>query len=389
MARSNLINSLTLHRQRFFKEIAQLVPKFKGKFIVLTHLLSDREELLHAIHSIGQIGLVIAIPYSVEPQTLQALSLKFPIITPTLSQLRDLDFLMTQLDKIVGETDELIILEIGGYFAPIVRQLRQKLKTRFLGAIESTEAGHRQYESRSAELSFPVISVCRGSLKKTEYSVVGDSCLFSTERIMRNAGFLLQGRNALVLGFGKVGQGIARGLARHACIISVYDTNPILRVLAYSEGYQVPEKETAINNAQIIFGATGNASLVKKEFTHLKNGCILVSTSSKDIEFDIEFIRKNYQMHRAIDHIDVCSKGNQFFYLLGEGTPINFIDGAVMGPVLALVHAEIIYAIKAIMSLRKQRGIFEVAESDRQMLAAMWLKYFNHDQLGTLYEYAE
>lgn len=35
--------------------------------------------------------------------------------------------------------------------------------------------------------------------------------------------------------------------------------------------------------------------------------------------------------------------------MLRHGYPINFIDGAVMGPVLAIVQAEIIYSFKYVI----------------------------------------
>lgn len=268
-------------------------------------------------------------------------------------------------------------------------KLRNKLGNHFIGVIESTEAGHRQYEKILASLSCPIISVCRGSLKKTEYSVVGSSCVFSAERLMRKTGFLLQGKNTLVIGFGKVGQGLARALSRFNCNITVYDTNPILRVLAYSEGFQVPEKDKAIINAQIIFGATGNEALSKQEISLIKKGCILISTSSKDIEFDMNYINSNYVVETPLENIDVYSNNEHFFYMLGQGLPINFLDGAVMGPVLALVQSEIIFAVKALVEAEKNHlsGIFEIRETDRQMLATKWLQYFNQNELSYLYEY--
>ena len=385
-----LVNSLTLNRRDFFQEIASLIPRFNGKFIIVTHILNDREELLDAISQIGQVALVIAIPYSIDMPTLESIRKKYHLIAPSLSEMRDEGFLMDIVSKVItNKEDHLIILEIGGYFAQLVKRLREELGERFVGVVESTEAGHRQYERRLSSLSCPVISVCRGSLKRTEYSVVGSSCVFSAERLIRKAGFLLQGKNALVIGFGKVGQGLARSLFRFNCNVAVYDTNPILRVLAYSEGFQTPEKEEAISSAQIIFGATGNESISSHEIPLIKKGCILVSTSSKDIEFDMNFINENYSAETPIENIDIYSREDHFFYVLAQGLPINFLDGAVMGPVLALVQSEIIFAIKTLMETDgyKQNGIFEVAETDRKMLANKWLRYFNQNELKYLYEY--
>jgi adenosylhomocysteinase len=387
-ANAHIVNSLFLKRESFFQKITTLIPKFEGKFIIVTHLLNDRPEFLEAINHIGKIALVIAIPYSIHLPTLAVLQKKFLVITPSLDEMRDTNFLMNHVCKVIKNKERFIILEIGGYFASAVESLRSKFKNRFLGVVESTESGHREYEKLSS-LPCKVISVCRGSLKKTEYSLVGNSCVFSAEKIIREAGLLLQGKKTLVIGFGKVGQGLARSLFRSNCYVSVYDKDPICRVLAYSEGFQIPEREEAIREAQIIFGATGNKALNKQDVSSLKNGCILISTSSKDIEFDMNFIKAHYHADKSMENITLYSNEKQIFYVFTEGLPINFLDGAVMGPVLALVQSEIIFAIKILLDLEhsKENKIFEAKESDRQLLASLWLQFFNQQQSEYLYEY--
>lgn len=383
-----LVNSLTLARSKLFEEIAKMVPSFSGKFIIVTHILNDRPELLNAISQIGDIALIIAIPYSIKKETLNELTKRYDVITPSLDEIRNGKYLKKIIKKYLGKNDDLIVIEIGGYFAQIIKELKDTLQHRFIGVIESTEAGHRQYE-KVDDLPCPVVSVCRGSLKRTEYSVVGNSCIFSTEHLIRKAGFLLNGKKALVIGYGKVGQGLAHSLYKYNCPVMVYDANPIMRVLAYSEGFQVPEKIEAIQQAEIIFGATGNSALSKDEISHIKNGAILVSCSSKDIEFDMEFILKHYETEEAIENFNVYRSENHFFYLLGKGVPINFIDGAVMGPVLAIVQAEVIYAIKTLLELKSKTGIYEVQEEDKKMLASKWLKTFSKRELNFFFEYLE
>jgi adenosylhomocysteinase len=381
-----LMNSLTLHRYKFFEEIAALVPKFQGRIIVITHILEDRPEVLAAISKIGKIELIIAIPYSIHAKTFLALKQAYNVISPSLDEMLNKDYLSMEVDRFISKNDDFIILEIGGYFAQLMHNMKNRFNQNFIGVIESTEAGHRQYEAVK-NLPAPVVSVCRGSLKGTEYSVVGNSCIFSVEHLLRQSGVLLSGRKVLVLGYGKVGQGLARGLYKYNCTVMVYDENPIKQVLAYSEGFQTPEKIEAIKEAEIIFGATGNYSLKNEEIKHLKTGAILVSCSSKHIEFDLDYIHENYIVENARENFDVCISGEHFFYLLGKGEPINFIDGAVMGAVLALVQAEIIYAIKTLLELKEKAGIYEVSEDDRKMLAKKWMHYFGYKKSNLLYEY--
>lgn len=369
-------NMLQKTREKYFKEIASLVTNFDGHFIVLTHLLPDRTELLDAISSIAPIAMIIAIPYSTDQEVLEKLSHTYHIVTPSLEQILDTIYLQKIINNLI-KSKRTIILEIGGYFAQALAEVNTQLDSRLIGVIESTEAGHRQYE-KIQDLVYPVISVSRGSLKKTEYALVGTSCIFSIEQLFRELNCVMGCKKALIMGYGKVGRGLARSLLGRHCLVSIYDHDAIARILALSEGYRIPEKYEGLRDAEIILGATGNLSITAEDFPHIKNGAILVSCSSKNNEFDLPYLNKNYQRHEIHKNVDLYVNDHHQFYLLGQGTPINFLDAAVIGPVLALIQAEVIFAINSILQFQNQKGLFEVSENDRQLLAQKWLKYFGN-----------
>lgn len=276
----------------------------------------------------------------------------------------------------------MILLEIGGYFSPILKKLQKKLNGNLIGAIEDTETGHRLYEKLGVERACPVISVARSSLKDTEDFLVGTSCLFSTEKLLRQNGLPLEGKRSLVLGFGKVGRGVAHALMRNYCPVSVYDIDPIRRINAISEGFQAQDKESAFKYAEIIYGTTGNFSISSSDFKLLRNGTLLVSCSSKDIEFDLEALQQNYKKQNICDGLDVYKKEDQYFYLAANGRPINFRDGAVIGPILALVQAEIIFAIKQLLEKNLQNEIYETDMACKKVLAEKWLQHFCDGRTG-------
>lgn len=379
-------NALKRYRHKFFQEIAAMVSKKDVQFVIITHILPDRPEVLSAIETISPIALVIAIPYSIEKPTYAALKNSYNIVSPSLEELTNKEYLLTCILNNIDVNKPVIILEIGGYTAQIIQELKAKLGTKLIGVIEDTETGHRQFE-RLSSLPCPVISVARSPLKETEDFLVGSSCLFSTERLIRSAGFLLECKRALILGFGKVGRGLAHALLRSGCQVCVYDTNPIRRILALSEGFQIPNKQAALQQSDLIFGATGNYSVGEDDFTYLKKGALLISCSSKKIEFDLECLNKHYQHEDIFENFTKFSPKNSnkvehHFYLLAEGAPINFLDGAVIGPVLTLIQAEIIYAIKTICSLQENNGLFTITEEERKLLANKWLEYFCDDKSG-------
>ena len=370
-------------RKRFLSEVARKVGTFDGRLILLTHILPDRPELIEAIERIAPIARIIAIPYSRESETYQVLSTRYEILTPTLAELRDAKYL-TRLALEAAGSKEIIIVEIGGYFAPIIRHLRAKLGRRLRGVVEDTEAGHRAYATLG-NLPCPVVSVARSALKEAEDVLIGISCLFSVERLLRGVGFLLESRRSLVLGYGRIGRGVARALHARLCPVMVYDLDPIRRVLALAEGYLIPERSSALSSADVIFGATGSNSVGRQDFEALRSGTVLVSCSSKDLEFDLSGLA-NYARTEVTPAFDRYAKDQHVLYVLANGRPVNFLDGAVVGPILTLVQAEILLGIKMVLDLPKAREILNVTTEARRELAQLWIKTFCQPGLGSYFQ---
>ncbi|CAN5284507.1 adenosylhomocysteinase [soil metagenome] len=373
---------LTSLRECYFKDIANQVSSCDAQFIVLTHLLPDRPEFFLALEEIAPISMIIAIPYSIHQPTCYALQNKYNILTPSLDNLRNKHYLLEILKKNIQSSKPVIIIEIGGYFASVICEANKILPSNLLGVIEDTEAGLLQYLKYEDQLPCPIISVARSSLKETEDFLVGASCLYSTEKLLRATGFPIGGKYSLVLGYGKVGRGVAYALHRHHCPVLVYDTDPIQRIKALSEGFKIPSKSQAFYQAEIIYGATGNNSIVGDDFTKIRNGALLVSCSSKDQEFDLNHLNSLYHKKAIIDGIDQYQNDDHMLYLAASGQPVNFIDGAVIGPMLALVQAEMIMAIKDLFSLQGRKGLFETNKETKSILAEKWMDYFCDSTTG-------
>ena len=327
--------------------------------------------------------MVISIPYSNDQSTYIKLKDKYKIINPTIEELSNHGFLKKVLYESIVSSRSVVILEIGGFFAKVAEDISLKLGDRLLGIVEDIEHGHRQYEKYIQKIACPVVSVARSELKEAEDFLVGTSCLYSTEKMIRRLGFPIEGAESLVLGYGKIGRGLSYDLVRKHCPVSVYDTNPIRRIIALSEGFKVPKREVVLRKAQIIYGTTGSFSIGADDFPILKNGVVLVSCSSKDVEFDLEALRRTYKSETIFENFERFENNNHKIYLLAKGYPVNFIDGAVIGPVLALVQSGIILAVKEILELKGKRGIFELKMESKKTLANLWLKHFCDEATGS------
>jgi adenosylhomocysteinase len=273
--------------------------------------------------------------------------------------------------KAAGVDDRVVVCEIGGYCAGALSTVFTSLGHRFAGVVEDTEAGHRRYESLE-RVEVPVVSAARSPLKEAEDRLIGASVAFSIERQIRSRGRTLVGMKTLVLGYGKIGFGSATALRSRGAQVAVWDESAVQRVRAVSDGYPVPERSAALRDAELIVGATGVASVQRDDFQILRGGAILASASSKQVEFELPPARR-VDPHGVL----VVERGDLGdVRVLAGGHPVNFVDGAVVGPALRLVQAELLAATAAVAAGGLSPGLAEVDSDTRRWLAELWLE--NH-----------
>lgn len=384
-----LPNQSTVKRYEFYSKVAKAVGRKDIGFIAIQHCLKDLPHLLHSLSEIGEVLAVICIPYSIDEQALQDIRDKFTIYLPTMDQLYD----NTYLSNIVAghsSSKDIVLVEVGGYFAQCAKELCKTSNGRIIGIIEDTEAGHRRYAS-TEELPFPVISVARSQLKAAEDAVIGPSTVFSIEKALRAIDKPIEGLQATVLGYGKIGRGAALALRAKNCVVSIFDTNPAIRIQALAEGHKIPSRNNALENADLIIGASGYQSLDGGDLHLLKRGVVLASCSSKQIEFDIQSIKKECNVQAQITKCITCYASNAIrLLLLRDGMPVNFMDGSIIGPLISIVHAEIILSIKTLIELHGEAavGLKENSTDIKQLAAHMWLSEFIDERSGRYAEFA-
>ncbi|MCA9461200.1 MAG: hypothetical protein KC643_24395 [Nitrospira sp.] len=381
------MNLLYEKRRKFFMDVAQGKGAAPGCVqIVITHFLPDRPELLEAFSSVMPIITLVAIPYSIVPEVLAQLKTIYNVVTPTLQELRDEQYMLGLVRSAAKNHPEarIVLNEIGGYFAPFLKSIAGEFGATIAGCVEDTQNGHARYEN-ARPLPYPVISVARSALKEGEDTLVGPSCYFSADRLMRALGVLLAPRRALIVGYGKVGRGMAFSLQDNGCTPLVYDINPIRNGVAHGDGMFIPDRKAALMGCDVIFGCTGVTSVGGSDFNLLDDGCFLVSCSSKDIEFDLKTLSTGFVKTPLIPNVDkfTSSRTGKTIYLLGNGTPVNFLDGAVFGPALTLVQAELIVAVAGVVDLTADGDLTEIGVDERKKIAGGWQAEFIDPNTGS------
>jgi adenosylhomocysteinase len=356
--------------QTFLDALVDSLPRTPDTALLLVaHLLWDKLPMIRALGRITKIAAVIPVPYSCDQSVRREIEhMGITVLDCSLGELLNPEFGKQLLNDIMNNNDNAIIIsEVGGYFAPIANAISEAFGDKFLGVVEDTESGHRRYLAQG-RLDFPLLSVARSTLKESEDRLIGESVAFSVERLIRRLGGTLKGRCVCILGYGRIGSSCARAFIARGCEILIWDIDPIARVRALADGFPSPPRAFALERPHIIIGASGHTSLTSDDLPILRDWAILASASSKKVEFSIPSVGS-----RDPDMQIVPRHGAEPVLLAREGTPVNFTDSAVVGPLLQLVQGEIITAVSALAARTHSNGPHELSEENRDGIARIWL----------------
>jgi S-adenosylhomocysteine hydrolase len=243
------------------------------------------------------------------------------------------------LDAAVAEHKKnhqpIVVLDDGGLVAEILHSNPKKYGS-VLGAfkiVEQTTRGITAAEERDLEV--PIINVARSRSKSVEGALIGRAVPAKIEQALARIGESAAGKHVTVVGYGVIGEAIAKGLAEHQAKVTVVEASPARAAEAIAAGFEVTTLEEALGHTHILVGATGKESIHLSHLQALKSGSIVVSASSKQLEVDMKGLQKKAK-RTAVPCDDPLVKlptakyqlGTKHLTVLGDGWPINF-DGDV------------------------------------------------------------
>lgn len=369
---------------RYFRHVTDTVgppgPPV-ARALLVTHLLAERPSFVRAVDRIAGLAAVLPKPKSIDRVALEEVTAVYRVDQLTRGLFADAERALAFLEECAAG-QSVILLDIGGYFAPVLDQLCERFSGRVLGVVEDTENGHRRYLD-FGKPPCPVYSVARSPLKQPEDHLVGQSIVFSTEALMRARGDILPGRAATVIGFGKIGASIARTLHAKGVRVTVYDDDPIRATQALSQGFGVAATRTAaIATAGMVMCATGHLALRRDDFARLANGAYIASVTSSEDELELHTLDGVYQQTVVADNVTRYDTTGHYFYVLAGGNAVNFLHGASVGAFIFLVQAEILAAAARLTAGEVEPGYHELPDADRRLIAETWLNHFNHTATG-------
>jgi len=278
-----------------------------------------------------------------------------------------------------------ILLDDGASLIRMAHREFPDLLANMLGAAEETTSGVRPLRvmQEAGELRLPVIAVNDAKTKYLFDNVygTGQSCVMA---LLDITNLQLAGRVVVVVGFGPVGQGVARHAAALGARVTVSEIDPVRALQAAHEGYAVKSLADAAATAEVVFAATGIAGAVTDDHLALMAaGVILCTAGGGSFELPMEYLDSlgtATDVRRAVTeyvlpsgrNVMVISHGECLNCAAAEGNPIEVMDLSLSLQGLA---AECI----ATEARYWGPGVYPVTS---QMEAAVALARLQHDGAG-------
>lgn len=297
----------------FIETLASLPDKYS--YILVFHLSKNNlGYLLEWTQRLPVLG-VISIPYSEQADVKAEVEKHAAVFSPALEEIPQR--IVSLCTENIGK--EIVLIEIGGYSAAVSQLLPNVVLT-----VEATTRGHNNFLEHSQELTHPVVSIALTSGKQQESETVGKAIAMSTIKTLQRAMPLTEKPVIIVLGYGSVGRGAAQYLKELGFTVDVYDPDTQRMGQARSDGFTGQDREVLLANAEAIVGCSGHQSISVEDLPKLKNDVVLISGSSRQVEFPYEEIRE-----QALDSAEngifesfvVHEKSLNIAY---KGQPINF-----------------------------------------------------------------
>ncbi|SHO57370.1 NAD(P)-dependent oxidoreductase [Vibrio quintilis] len=355
----------------FFDKLINYINFKNNNIVIVCHAINSLIPFVSILSKYNTLNKVLIKPKSIDREIIEYLDVNeydFEILNRFSYSTKDK--LLEKFESF-SNGDKCIILDIGGYFSSIFDN--NDIVKNVIGIVEDTENGQQKYESKDlSTIDIPLFSIARSFPKETEDWWVGVAILFSAEKQFRALGKTFNGKQILVIGFGKIGKSIAQYLQRYGYHVTVYDRDPRKLVHATCLNLNIIKNRSKFNHFDVIFCATGNKSISENDLKEFDRVCYFFSVTSADDEFDIDF--NEFKLAKEKFYI---SNNNSNLYFCNKGNAVNFIDGGEIGYFAHIVQGAIVCAaqkvVKADYELNK---INELTDNDEIFLSEIYLETF-------------
>ncbi len=194
-----------------------------------------------------------------------------------------------------------------------------------VGGTEETTSGRMRLEPLRAQIGRPVLVINDSPIKQFAENrhAVGQSTVEAYLRITNRS---TNGKRVTVFGYGACGRGVAANFRNAFAEVSVVEIDPVTRLEALLDGFAVPEREEALERADVVITATGARGVVTAaDLPFLGDGVVLMNVGHFPLEIDVAGIEADDGVlvrERAADGIETLR--------LADGRRVQLLTGGHM-----------------------------------------------------------
>jgi S-adenosylhomocysteine hydrolase len=281
----------------------------------------------------------------------------------------------------------LIVCEDGGIAAPQILK-RPSLLAKCEGFVEQTTKGLRRTKSVTARPAKPYLALPLSEFKrKFEPPHVAHAFVRTLDAML--VGYRrLRDMNIAVLGCGGcIGSHIADLLLNYTSHVTVYDKELPRLYRLLNRDFEIAESvNEAVHGRDAVIGCTGECAIGLNEFSRAKDGCVIASASSEQVEIDVHGLERLKATSEPFLSPGLNCRSTLYrlrphgrrVVLLNNGYPLNFAHAGNLDPfpfdlVMALLLAATVEL--ALGTYRGRKGILDVFDEidERYQLAETYL----------------
>lgn len=288
---------------------------------------------------------------------------------------KDINLMWQQLkiDAPKKKIKKIIILDDGGrcfeLMPPCMRFHYE------IAGLEQTRGG--LYVEELKHLAFPIVEVASSVVKRMlEPPFIAEAVINKVNETMPH--FNINKETVCgIVGYGAIGQALAKHLANSGYTVLIYDENIDLLLGAKSSRiFPFESLKTLITNSQCVFGCTGKDISAGLDLLNFINkDTVFISCTSEDKEFLslLEELDKTntVQKNNPLKDITYTTKNSSKITIAAGGFPVNFFGLTpwnVPSRHIAITQALLLLGVlQAITSARKAKSNY-TNHADRQML---------------------
>jgi len=187
------------------------------------------------------------------------------------------------LRALLATKPDLILDNGGDLFARYLEDPWDGLR----GGTEETTSGRDRLAPLRDRIGLPLLVINDSPIKQfgENTHAVGAGTVESFIRITNR---ITNGRRVTVFGYGSVGRGVAAYFRSFNSLVSVVEPQPVLRLRALLDGFDVPDREAGLGSADIVVTVTGAPSVVTPaDLPLLRDGVVLISAGHLPWELDV------------------------------------------------------------------------------------------------------